>query len=52
MAMSPDEVRTLRALMGRHKRAVEVVELSHRYHFGTRRASRRYAVHEYLVVGT
>jgi DNA adenine methylase/adenine-specific DNA-methyltransferase len=43
---------TIERLLRRTKGAVEVVEIDHRYHFGTHaRAERREAV-EYLFVGT
>lgn len=43
---------TLRALMGRYKKSVEVLEKTHRYHFGTHEASKRNVVQEYLIIGT
>jgi DNA adenine methylase/adenine-specific DNA-methyltransferase len=43
---------TLRNLMGRYKRLVEVVERTHRYHFGTHVAAKRNLVQEYLIIGT
>jgi adenine-specific DNA-methyltransferase len=43
---------TLRKLMGRYKRVVEVLEKSHRYHFGTHEAAKRNVVQEYLIIGT
>ena len=43
---------TLRALMGRYKRSVEVQEKTHRYHFGTHEAAKRNVVQEYLIIGT
>lgn len=42
---------TLRSLMGRYKRNVEVVEKEHRYHFGTHTAAKRNVVQEYLIIG-
>lgn len=47
----PDRA-TLRALLARHKRRVEVLDLSHRYSFGTQKAGQRNAVTEYLFIGT
>lgn len=43
---------TLRKLMGRYKRSVEVLEKTHRYHFGTHEAAKRNIVQEYLIIGT
>lgn len=43
---------TLRKLMGRYKRSVEVLEKTHRYHFGTHQAAKRNVVQEYLIIGT
>ncbi|NBB78730.1 MAG: DNA methyltransferase [Verrucomicrobia bacterium] len=47
----PDLV-TLRALMGRYKKTVEVFEKEHRYHFGTHDAAKRNVVQEYLIIGS
>lgn len=46
------DLKTLRALMGRYKRSVEVLEKTHRYHFGTHEAAKRNIVQEYLIIGT
>jgi len=46
------DLKTLRSLMGRYKRSVEVLEHEHRYHFGTHTAAKRNLVQEYLVIGT
>jgi adenine-specific DNA-methyltransferase len=43
---------TLRVLMGRYKKSVEVLEKEHRYHFGTHSAAKRNVVQEYLIVGS
>lgn len=43
---------TLRALMGRYKTSVEVLEKDHRYHFGTHSAAKRNLVREYLIIGS
>lgn len=43
---------TLAGLLRQVKRRVEVIELPHRYSFGTQRAGQRNAVSEYLFVGT
>ncbi|MEO7100306.1 MAG: DNA adenine methylase [Luteolibacter sp.] len=43
---------TLRKLMGRYKHSVEVLEKTHRYHFGTHEAAKRNVVQEYLIIGT
>ena len=46
------DLATLRALMQKYKRSVDVVEKSHRYHFGTHVAAKRNMVQEYLIIGT
>ena len=46
------DLATLRKLMGRYKRSVEVLEKTHRYHFGTHQAAKRNVVQEYLIIGT
>lgn len=46
------DLETLRALMGRYKNHVEVLEKEHRYHFGTHSAAKRNIVQEYLVIGS
>lgn len=43
---------TLRKLMGRYKKSVDVLEKTHRYHFGTHAAVKRNVVQEYLIIGT
>ena len=43
---------TLRKLMGRYKKHVEVLEKTHRYHFGTHEAAKRNVVQEYLIIGS
>jgi DNA adenine methylase/adenine-specific DNA-methyltransferase len=43
---------TLRTLMRRYKKNVEVLEKEHRYHFGTHAASKRNVVQEYLIIGS
>lgn len=43
---------TLRSLMGRYKKHVEVLEKEHRYHFGTHVAAKRNIVQEYLIIGS
>jgi DNA adenine methylase/adenine-specific DNA-methyltransferase len=43
---------TLRALMARYKKSVEVLEKEHRYHFGTHTAAKRNVVQEYLIIGS
>jgi DNA adenine methylase/adenine-specific DNA-methyltransferase len=43
---------TLRKLMGRYKSSVDVLEKTHRYHFGTHVAAKRNVVQEYLLIGT
>lgn len=40
------------ALMKRYNKSVEVLEKTHRYHFGTHGAAKRNLVQEYLIVGT
>lgn len=46
------DLATLRSLMGRYKRNVEVREREHRYHFGTHSAARRNVAQEYLIIGS
>ena len=46
------DLEALRKLMGRYKRSVEVLEKTHRYHFGTHEAAKRNVVQEYLIIGT
>lgn len=46
------DLETLRKLMGRYKRSIEVLEKTHRYHFGTHEAVKRNVVQEYLIIGT
>ena len=43
---------TLRQLMGRYKKTVDVLEKTHRYHFGTHEAAKRNVVQEYLIIGS
>lgn len=43
---------TLRSIMKKYKRRVEVFEKDHRYHFGTHNGVSRAEVQEYLIVGT
>ncbi|MDA0181114.1 DNA adenine methylase [Solirubrobacter phytolaccae] len=47
-ALPPEQ---LEALMGRHRRSVERIELDHRYAFGTHSAAQRRAATEYVFVG-
>jgi DNA adenine methylase len=46
----PDRA-TLKALLGRYKRRVEVIDIDHRYSFGTQRPGQRNAITEYLFIG-
>ena len=46
------DLETLRKLMGRYKHSVEVLEKTHRYHFGTHVAAKRNVVQEYLIIGS
>ncbi len=46
------DMETLRKLMGRYKKSIEIFEKTHRYHFGTHEAAKRNIVQEYLIVGT
>lgn len=46
------DLETLRKLMGRYKKSVDVLEKTHRYHFGTHVAAKRNVVQEYLIVGS
>ena len=43
---------TLRTLMRRYKKNVDVLEKEHRYHFGTHSAAKRNLVQEYLIIGS
>jgi DNA adenine methylase/adenine-specific DNA-methyltransferase len=43
---------TLRTLMRRYKKSVEVLEKEHRYHFGTHSSAKRNVVQEYLIIGS
>lgn len=45
------DLATLRKLMGRYKRSVDVLEKAHRYHFGTHVGAKRNVVQEYLILG-
>lgn len=42
----------LRTLLARHKQRVEVIDIDHRYSFGTQRSGQRNAVKEFLFIGT
>jgi DNA adenine methylase/adenine-specific DNA-methyltransferase len=46
------DLETLCKLMGRYKRSVNVLEKTHRYHFGTHEAAKRNVVQEYLIIGS
>ena len=46
------DLATLCKLMGRYKKSVEVLEKTHRYHFGTHTAAKRNLVQEYLIIGS
>lgn len=46
------DLETLRSLMGRYKKSVDVLEKEHRYHFGTHSAAKRNVVQEYLIIGS
>lgn len=46
------DLKTLRTLMGRYKKSVDVLEKTHRYHFGTHSAAKRNVVKEYLIIGS
>lgn len=46
------DLETLRKLMGRYKKSVDVLEKTHRYHFGTHTAAKRNVVQEYLIIGS
>lgn len=43
---------TLRSMMGRYKSSVDVLEKTHRYHFGTHESAKRNIVQEYLIIGS
>jgi len=46
------DLSALQRMMRNYKRSVEVVEKTHRYHFGTHGAAKRNLVQEYLIIGT
>ena len=46
------DLATLKGIMKRYKKSVEVMEKTHRYHFGTHEAAKRNEVQEYLIIGT
>ena len=46
------DLETLKRLMRRYKHSIEVVEKTHRYHFGTHESAKRNLVQEYLIIGT
>lgn len=46
------DLQTLCAMMKRYKKSVEVLEKTHRYHFGTHAAAKRNIVNEYLIIGS
>ena len=46
------DLETLRKLMSRYKSSINVLEKTHRYHFGTHKAAKRNVVQEYLIIGS
>lgn len=46
------DLKMLRSLMGRYKKSVDVLEKTHRYHFGTHSEAKRNIVREYLIIGS
>jgi DNA adenine methylase/adenine-specific DNA-methyltransferase len=46
------DLETLKKLMGKTKKHIDVLKKPHRYHFGTHGAAKRNLVEEYLVIGT
>lgn len=46
------DLETLCSMMRRYKKSVEVLEKTHRYHFGTHSAAKRNVVKEYLIIGS
>lgn len=46
------DLETLRSLMRRYKTSIDVLEKTHRYHFGTHTAAKRNLVQEYLLIGS
>lgn len=46
------DLNTLCAIMSRYKKSVNVLEKTHRYHFGTHSAAKRNVVKEYLIIGS
>lgn len=45
------DLTTLTKLMSQYKSSVEVLQRSHRYHFGTHTAAKRNLVEEFLIIG-
>jgi len=46
------DLKTLCSMMSRYKKSVDVLEKTHRYHFGTHSAAKRNVVKEYLIIGS
>lgn len=46
------DLKTLCSIMRRYKKSVDVLEKTHRYHFGTHSAAKRNLVKEYLIIGS
>jgi DNA adenine methylase/adenine-specific DNA-methyltransferase len=46
------DLKTLCSMMRRYKKTVDVLEKTHRYHFGTHSAAKRNVVKEYLIIGS
>lgn len=46
------DLKTLSSIMRRYKKSVDVLEKTHRYHFGTHSAAKRNLVKEYLIIGS
>jgi DNA adenine methylase/adenine-specific DNA-methyltransferase len=46
------DLETLKRLMSKSKRNIQVLKKPHRYHFGTHGAAKRNMVEEYLIIGT
>ncbi|MCH8475238.1 MAG: hypothetical protein LAT55_08420 [Opitutales bacterium] len=46
------DLETLRSLMKRYKKSVEIFQKEHHYHFGNHAKAKRNLVQEYLIVGS
>lgn len=46
------DLETLCSMMRRYKKSIDVMEKTHRYHFGTHSSAKRNIVKEYLIIGS